>query len=85
MVDSNFQNIYHRLSLGNEVGNHNFHMHDGLLFHLGKLCISNGDRNDLNKEAHTSCIHPILGLVWSIFIFLRFVVNFNWLKILLKG
>lgn len=36
VVDHNFQDIYHRLSHGNINGNIDFHVHDGLLFHLGK-------------------------------------------------
>lgn len=62
VVDPDFQNIYQRLSLGNEVGNHDFHLHDGLLFHLGKLCIPNGERNNLIREAHTSRISGHFGV-----------------------
>jgi len=50
------------LSHGNENGNIDFHMHDGLLFHLGKLCIPNGERNDLSREAHTSRISEYFGV-----------------------
>jgi len=52
-VDPDFQSIYGKLILGNEVGNIEFHVNDGLLFHLGKLCIPIGERNDLIREAHT--------------------------------
>jgi len=44
------------LSLGNANINIEFHINDGLLFHLGKLCIPNGERNDIIREAHTSHI-----------------------------
>jgi len=61
-VDPDFQNIYGKLILGNEVGNNDFHVNDGLLFHLGKLCIPIGERNDLIREAHTSRISGHFGV-----------------------
>ena len=60
--DPNFQNIYHRLSLGNENENIDFHMHDGLLYHLGKLYIPKGERNDPIREDHTYCILGHFGV-----------------------
>lgn len=51
--DPNFQDIYHKLSNGNENGNIDFLVHDGLLFHSGKICIPIGEMNYLIREAHT--------------------------------
>jgi len=61
-VDPDFQSIYGKLILGNEVGNNDFHVDDGLPFHLGKICIPIGERNDLIRESHTSCISGHFGV-----------------------
>jgi len=50
------------LSHGSENGNIDFHMHDGLLFHLGKICIPNDKRNNLIREDHTSHILGHFGV-----------------------
>ena len=57
-----FQDIFHKLSQDNENGNIDYHMHDGLLFHLGKLCIPIGERTNLIREAHTSRISRHFGV-----------------------
>ena len=62
VYDPDFQNIYHRLTLGNGNRNIELHMHDGLLYHLGKLCIPKGERSDLIREAHTSHISGHFGV-----------------------
>ena len=38
--DVYFQDVYASLSEGNQVEEKYYHMHNNLLFHLGKLCIS---------------------------------------------
>ena len=37
--DIDFQDVYASLSKGNQVEEKYYHMHNNLLFHLGKLCI----------------------------------------------
>ena len=42
--DIDFQDVYASLSEGNQVEEKDYHMHNNLLFHLGKLCIPQGER-----------------------------------------
>ena len=37
--DVDFQDVYASLSEGNQVEENDYHMHNNVLFHLGKLCI----------------------------------------------
>ena len=37
--DSDFQDVYVTLSQGNQIEELDYHMHDTLLYYLGKLCI----------------------------------------------
>jgi len=41
----------------------NYHVHDKILYHLGKLCISQDERVNIIREAHTSLIagHFVVG------------------------
>jgi len=55
-LDSDFQDVYATLSQGNQVEELDYHMHDNLLYHLGKLCIPQGERVNIIREAHTSLI-----------------------------
>ena len=36
--NNDFQDVYASLSQGNQVGELDYHLHDNLLYHLGKLC-----------------------------------------------
>ena len=38
-LDNDFQDVYASLSQGNQVEELDYHLHDNLLYHLGKLCI----------------------------------------------
>ena len=42
--DADFQDVYASLSEGNQVEENDYHMHSNLFFHLGKLCIPQGER-----------------------------------------
>ena len=37
--DDDFKGVYANLSEGNQVEENDYHLHNNLLFHLGKLCI----------------------------------------------
>ena len=54
--DSDFQDVYENLSKGNQSEELDYHVHNSLLYHLGKLCIPRGERNNIIREAHTSLI-----------------------------
>ena len=43
--DSDFQDVYESLSQGNQNEELDYHVHNSLLYHLGKLCIPQGERN----------------------------------------
>eukprot|EP00253_Pinus_taeda_P010211 PITA_10211 len=55
-VDNDFQDVYVSLSQGNQAKELDYHLHDNLLYHLGKLCIPQGERVNIIGEAHTSLI-----------------------------
>ena len=38
-LDNDFQDVYASLSQGNQVEELNYHLHDNLLYHLGKIHI----------------------------------------------
>ena len=42
--DVDFKDVYASLSEGNQVEERDYHMNKNLLFHLGKLCIPQGER-----------------------------------------
>ena len=37
--DAEFQEVYSNLSQGHQVEELDYHVHDNLLYHLGKLCV----------------------------------------------
>ena len=37
--DNEFRDVYARLSQGNQIKELDYHVHNNLLYHLGKLCI----------------------------------------------
>ena len=51
-----FQYVYASLSEGNQVEENDYHMHNNFLFHLGKLCIPQGERLSVMRESHSSLI-----------------------------
>jgi hypothetical protein len=40
----------------------NYHVHDRLLYHLGKLCIPQGERVHVIREAHSSRVSGHFGV-----------------------
>ena len=67
--DIDFQDVYASLSEGNQVEEKYYHMHNNLLFHLGKLCIPQGERLSVMREAHSSLISGHFGVrkQWHIY------------------
>ena len=61
-LDNEFQNVYASFSQGNQVEELDYHLHENLLYHLGKLCIPQGERVNIIREAHTSLIVGHFGL-----------------------
>ena len=60
--DVDFQDVYVSLSEGNQVEEKDFHMHNNFLFHLGKMCIPQGKRPSVMREAHSSLIAGHFGV-----------------------
>ena len=54
--------MYASLSKGNQVEKKDYHMDKNLLFHLGKLCISQGERLSVMREAHSFLIAGHFGV-----------------------
>ena len=48
--------MYESLSQGNQNEELDYHVHNSLFYHLGKLCIPRGERNNIIREVHTSFI-----------------------------
>jgi len=55
-LDNDFQDVYGILSQGNQVEELDYHLLDNLLYHLGKICIPQGERVKIIREAHTYLI-----------------------------
>ena len=60
--DVEFKDVNASLSEGNQVEENYYHLHKNLLFHLGKLCIPQGERLSVMREAHLSLIVGHFGL-----------------------
>ena len=54
--------MYASLREGNQVEENDYHMHNNLLFHLGKLFIPQGERLSVMREAHSSLIVGHFGV-----------------------
>ena len=61
-LDNDFQDVCASLSQGNQVEELDYHLHDNLLYHLGKLCIPQGERVNIIREVHTSLITGHFGV-----------------------
>ena len=61
-----FKDVYASLSEGNQVEERYYHMHKNLLFHLGKLCIPQGERLSVMREAHSSLIDGHFGVIKTV-------------------
>ena len=53
-IDVDIKGIYESLTHGTHIEEVNFHIHDRLLYHLGKLCIPQTERAQVIREAHSS-------------------------------
>eukprot|EP00253_Pinus_taeda_P025300 PITA_25300 len=62
-LDNDFQDVYAKLSQGNQVEELDYHLHDNSLYHLGKLCIPQRERVNTIREAHTSLIPGHFGVI----------------------
>ena len=51
-----FQEVYFNLSQGHQVEEIDYQLHDNLLYHLGKLCVPQGQSVNVTREAHTFLI-----------------------------
>ena len=61
-TDVDFKDIYESLTHGTQVEEVNYHIHDRLLYHLGKLCIPKTQRAHVIQEAHSSRISRHFGV-----------------------
>ena len=61
-LDNDFQDIYANLSQGNQVEELDYHLHDNLLYHLGKICIPRRERVNIIRDTHTSLIAGHFGV-----------------------
>ena len=57
-----FKNVYATLSQGKIVEELDYHVKDRLLYHCGKLCITQTERVKIIREAHTSLILGHFGV-----------------------
>jgi hypothetical protein len=61
-LDVDFKKIYATLCHSNQVEELDYHVHDKFLYHLGKLCIPQGERVNIIREAHSSLIVGHFGV-----------------------
>jgi hypothetical protein len=61
-LDVDFKDVYATLCHSNPVEELDYHVHDKLLYHIGKLCIPQGERVDIIREAHSSLIVGHFGV-----------------------
>jgi hypothetical protein len=61
-LDTDFKEVYETLCHSNHVEELDYHVHDNLLYHLGKLCILQGERINIIREAHSSLITSHFGV-----------------------
>ena len=55
-LDNDFQDVYASLIQGNQVEELDYHWHDNLLYHFGKLFILQGERVNIIREENNSRI-----------------------------
>jgi hypothetical protein len=61
-LDTDFNEVYETLCHSNHVEELDYHVHDNILYHLGKLCIPQGERINIIREAHSSLIVGHFGV-----------------------
>ena len=60
--DEDFKDVYEYLMHGTQIEELNYHVHDQLLYHLGKICIPQSERVHVIRESHTSLISGYFGV-----------------------
>jgi hypothetical protein len=61
-LDADFKDVYETLCYSNHVKELDYRLHNNLLYHLGKLCIPQGERINIIREAHSSLIAGHFGV-----------------------
>jgi hypothetical protein len=61
-IDTYFKYVYETLAHGSIVEDIDYHLHDKLLYHAGKLCIPRDGRVYVIRETHTSLISVHFGV-----------------------
>jgi hypothetical protein len=61
-LDADFKVVYATLCHSNQVEELDYHVHDKILYHLGKICIPQGERVNIIREAHSSLIVGHFGI-----------------------
>jgi hypothetical protein len=61
-LDTDFKEVYETLCHSNHVEELDYDVHNNLLYHLGKLCIPQGERINIIREAHSSLIAGHFGV-----------------------
>jgi hypothetical protein len=61
-LDADFKEVYETLCHSNHVEELDYHLHNNLLYHLGKLCIPQGERINIIREEHSSLIAGHFGV-----------------------
>jgi len=57
-----FKDVCESLTHGAQVEEVNYHVHNRLFYHLGKLCIPQGERRHVIMEAHSSVASGHVGV-----------------------
>ena len=60
--DEYFKEVYELLMKSSQNEELDYHIHDKLLYHLGKICIPQSERVHVRREAHTSMILGHFGV-----------------------
>jgi hypothetical protein len=61
-LDVAFKEVYATMCHSNQFEELDYHVHDNIFHHLGKLCIPQGERVNLIREAHSSLIVGHFGV-----------------------
>ena len=60
--DEDFKEVYESVMHGSQNEELDYHIQDKLLYHVGKICISQSERVHVIREAHTSLISGHSGV-----------------------
>ena len=80
---NDFQDVYASLIQGKKVEELDYHVHNNFLYHLGKLCIPQGERVNVIMEPHTSLIVRHFGVRKHCHVFRGIVIGLVCLKMCL--